>query len=85
MDYFVRPPVNLTFKFENPIWISHISLETQVGQQRTKGIEIFVNGDVDNRIARSYSTNPEKKETKFQNFAFPGNKFNFHCDQDKVR
>ena len=84
MDYFVRPPVSLTFVFENPIWVSNICLETQVGQQKTKGIQLFVNGDLDNCIARSFSNNPENKEIKFQNFAFPGNKIDFDKDQNKV-
>ena len=84
MDYFVRPPVNLTFVFENPIWLSNICLETQVGQQKTKGIQLFVNGDLDNCIARNFSNNPENKEIKFQNFAFPGNKIDFDKDQNKV-
>jgi len=85
VDYFVRPPVSLTFVFENPIWVSNICLETQVGQQKTKGIQLFVNGDLDNCIARSFSNNPENKEIKFQNFAFPGNKIDFDKDQNKVR
>ena len=84
MDYFVRPPVSLTFVFENPIWLSNICLETQVGQQKTKGIQLFVNGDLDNCIARNFSNNPENKEIKFQNFAFPGNKIDFDKDQNKV-
>ena len=84
MDYFVRPPVSLTFVFENPIWVSNICLETQVGQQKTKGIQLFVNGDLDNCIARNFSNNPENKEIKFQNFAFPGNKIDFDKDQNKV-
>ena len=84
VDYFVRPPVSLTFKFEHPIWISHICLETHVGQQKTKGIDIFVNDDVDNRIARSINSNLTNKQIIFQNFRYPGNKYNFHCDKDKV-
>ena len=84
VDYFVRPPVSVTFKFEHPIWISHISLETHVGQQKSKGIDIFVNNDVNNRIARSISNNPTNRQIDFQNFRYPGNKYNFHHDKDKV-
>jgi hypothetical protein len=84
VDYFVRPPVSLTFVFENPIWLSNIRCETQVGQQKTKGIQLFVNGDLDNCIARNFSNNPENKEINFQNFAFPGNKIDFDKDQNKV-
>ena len=60
------------------------SIETQVGQQKTKGIDIFVNEDLDTRIARNFNNNPDCKEIKFQNFAYPGNKFDFHSDQNKV-
>ena len=84
VDYFIRPPVSLVFKFEHPIWISHIFLGTQIGQQKTKGIEIFINEDLDTRIARSISNDPLRSEIKFQNFAYPGNKFNFNDDQKKV-
>ena len=76
--------MSLVFKFEHPIWISHISLETQIGQQKTKGIEIFINEDLDTRIAKSVSNDPSRSEIKFQNFAYPGNKFNFNDDQNKV-
>ena len=38
VDYFIRPPITLNFHFEHEIWLSHISLETQVGQQKSKGI-----------------------------------------------
>ena len=76
--------MSLVFKFEHPIWISHIFLGTQIGQQKTKGIEIFINEDLDTRIARSISNDPLRSEIKFQNFAYPGNKFNFNDDQNKV-
>ena len=82
VDYFIRPPITLTFHFEHEIWLSHISLETQVGQQKSKGIEILIQ---DSRIAKTVLTNPDQKEVTFQNFSFPGNRYRVENDQNKIR
>lgn len=81
VDYFIKPPVIVTFTFEKPIWISHIKLGTQVGQQQSKGVEILID---DTRIARKVNDNRNIKDIYFQNFAFPGNKFDGQ-ESDKIR
>lgn len=83
VNYFVRPPVNLTLKFDHPIWISHMVFDVQVGQQKSKGFDIFVNGQV--RVARFYNHLPTRTTVFFQNFAFPGNAFKHAEDGDKIR
>ena len=46
VDYFIKPPIYLKLTFEHPLWISYLKFETQVGQQKTKGFEIYVNGSI---------------------------------------
>ena len=63
VDYFIRPPISLRFKFEHEIWLSHIKLETQVGQQNSKGIDILIHDN--NRVARAFlSQENSQKEVK---------------------
>jgi hypothetical protein len=40
VDYFIRPPIKITFTFEQPIWISHIKFGTAVGSQKSRGFDI---------------------------------------------
>ena len=84
VDYFIRPPISLRFKFEHEIWLSHIKLETHVGQQNSKGIDILIHDN--NRVARAFlSQENSQKEVRFQNFSFPGNRYKSEEDQNKVR
>ena len=83
VDYFIRPPITLKFKFEHEIWLSHINLETQVGQQNSKGIDVLIHDN--NRVARVFLKQENQKEVRFQNFSFPGNRFKSEDDQNKIR
>ena len=75
MDYFVRPPTSLTFRFEIPIWISHLTFKPFVGQQKSKGFDIHIN-DGTFKIARKFlNSSNQTEEVIFQNFSFPGNRF----------
>ena len=78
VDYFIRPPVTLEIKFEHEISLSHIYLETKVGQQKSKGIEIWIE---DFKLARKIV---DENSVIFQNFSFPGNRFKAE-DKPKVR
>lgn len=74
VDYFVRPPVKLTFTFEQPIWLSHLTFCPKVLSQTSQIFEVWTDSV---RLGKgphlASSGNPEV--IVFQNFAFPGNKF----------
>lgn len=81
VDYFIKPPIYLKLTFEHPLWISHLKFETQVGQQKTKGFEIYVNGSI--KCARQFLQDPNQSEVICQNFSFPGNSYD--GDKNKFR
>ena len=83
VDYFIRPPISVELKFENSLWISHVNFQPRVGQQTTKGFEIYINDSI--KVSRHFLNNPETNEVICQNFSFPGNKFQKEIDQFKVR
>ena len=82
MDYFIKPPISLKLTFEHPLWISHLKFETQVGQQKVRGFEIYVNGSI--KSVRHFLQDPNQNEVTCQNFSFPGNSYE-NGDQTKVR
>lgn len=81
VDYFIKPPVVLTLTFENAIFISHIIIGTQVGQQRSKGIELIL--DDERRLAKHVCQDPAAIDLCFQNYTFPGNEFKKEANDSK--